>query len=350
MPGQTDPNDIMNPALWLGVLEQLPIPQTFMGSRFLPSRPVESHQFFYDVLVAEAPMAQFVARGAPAPRMDREIIQRALAEVGYIKAKAAFTENDVSNVRYPFVGAEPEAVQRAGIMETAARSRMTRGFNVAAAAVRTRLEWAQMNALAGSVVVTPSLTNNVQFDITFPVLTETASPLWSSVSTADPALDIQTWFADLYWTPRYAIASRKTINNLSRNAKLLTQAFVPFTGVAPTLVSASQVSDLLRTRWGIELIEYESRYTTRADNGAVATITTNRILDEDIVIFLPAEEIGFTADAPAAQNGFRTGEFTWVDQSGVTLPNDPWRHEAGIGRYSFPVLEYPERVLVATVG
>jgi hypothetical protein len=350
MPYQPDMVDILNPRVWTGVVRETPVPADYIFQQFLPFRDVPGDRLEWDILTAENPMAPFVAVDAESPRMDDELIRRAWADIVYIRLKRSLKESDVRIIRE--LGGAPPTSQ-AGQMAQAARAKIAREGVRLSNAVDARVEWLRVRALLGSIVVNADsgFGSQVRFTITVPVVTRTAATLWTDTANSDPIGDMETWFKDFPFDFAHMIASREVFFNLSRNQKLLRQMFAGVGGgTDPTRVSVQQVMRLISDELGLEGHRYDAKYTERGDTGSAVTITAAPFLPPNKVIFLPREAVGYFATAPAPQNNYQTGKFAWMDESGRTLPMDPYRIELGVGIYGLPVIEQPGKVLVATVA
>lgn len=113
------------------------------------------------------------------------------------------------------------------------------------------------------------------------------------------------------------------------------------------------VRDLLQRITNTSFIEYDSVYRTRPIGSG--TITNNRFLPQNRVIFLPDEadmaevdgtEIGFakTLTSPHPEGNWQSGYYEW-ERSTV----DPWGQDMGNGIKAFPVFPYMEYTFAVDV-
>lgn len=108
--------------------------------------------------------------------------------------------------------------------------------------LETRMEWMRWKPLSGSLIV-PATKNKpaITIDYGVPAANKpTASPLWSSIATADPLTDIDTWkllFRGTGARPSGILVNQKTDNYLKQNAK---------------------IRELLKTTYGRDLIAADS--------------------------------------------------------------------------------------------
>lgn len=98
---------------------------------------------------------------------------------------------------------------------------------------------------------------------------------------------------------------------------------------------------------GINFIEYDSVYRTRAMGGT--TVTNNRFIPEVEMIFLPDEadiaefddtDIGFgkMLTAPHPEGNWTAGFYEWEKER-----TDPWGYDVGTGVKAFPVLPHMDK-------
>jgi hypothetical protein len=340
----------MNPRLWTGFVNNLPIDQNYSFRQFLNEETVPGDHIMWDILSPENPMAPFVALDAESPRMDGELLQSAMADLVYIRVKRALKESDVSVVR-DFSQLDPNNIT-ARSMAQAAQANIARQAQRVNDAVEARLEWLRVNAFLGAITYSGGGGSNVQFSIQYPVRTATATTAWSDTVNSDPILDILTAYqANPMVNYTTMIAGREVFFNLMRNQKLMRQMFAGAgTAVDPTLVSENKVFSLINSELGLRAVSYNARYTTRTDSGGTDfALADGRFLPADKVIFLPAGRVGYFATRPAPQNNYQPGKFAWMDVPGQNRPMDPWLHEIGCGYYGLPVIERPFEVLVMDV-
>lgn len=345
--------DYLNPRVWTGYVRDLPIPSVYIGYDYLPNRDVPSDHLMWDMLKAEVPLAPFVHPDAESPKLDDELLTEAWADVAYIRYKRVLKSSDVRIIRD--FGMAPQ-VTLAASMATAARQKMGRQITRLNDSVDARIEWMQISSLLGAITVTPDSKSNVKFTVTYPVAQQTAQTLWSDTANSDPLSDIQTWYLNAYFEPATMIISRQGMYNLTRNQKLIRQ--IGFGegmagGTSPTAVAFGGVQRFFSDQMGLNIVVYNAQYTTRTDSGgnSVSVVRNNYFLSQNKAIFLPADPVGYTATAPAEQNNFATGKFSWMRDPNIDpSARDPWIYEVGVGFYGMPIIETPDRILVATIG
>lgn len=359
MPNLPNTLDYLSPRIFTGIVRDSPPPGDFIGNRFFPLRPVAGDRLEWDYIYSESPLAPFVAPGAEAPRMDvDQKLTKGWAQIVYQKFKTDLRETDVRWLR-TWGSAPAETPQ--GAMAAQARQEITRRADMLSNSIDARIEWMQLSSLLGSMVVAPTQPENVgksliSFTLNYPIRTITASPLWSDAVNSDPYLDMRSWFntianSDRPWVPKVAIMSTQTFYTMALSQKISRQMFLAARATdagLPSILTQQQL-DVFFGNLGLRVILYDARYTTRAYTGAEWAITQNRYLPANKVIFLPDGAMGYTATAPAPQNNWNTGKFAWTVTPQDSGRMDPWVYELGVGFYGMPILERPDRVLVATV-
>lgn len=359
----TTPNmiDYLSPRLWTGVVRELPFPTVHIGDKYFPSRDVASDRLEWDYIYNESPIAPFVAPGAESPQIETdEMLSKGWAEVAYIRYKASLRENDVRWLR-AFGSVPPNQI--GGNMAAAARDNISRLATKLNASVDNRKEWMRISSLLGSMVVSPTSPENagkseIAFTITLPVRTATAgtgdSPaLWDDLADADPYGDIRLWFNELPYTPTEMIISKHVLWTLARNARLRGY-LLPFSNLQSTMtpgfLTRQQLIQFFNLELGLNVTVYDSEFTYRVyDSSGRFTLTRVRYMPANRVIFVPDGPVGYTASAPAPQNDWNSGKFTWTSTPEESGRKDPWVTEFGVGEYCMPIMEQPDRVLVATV-
>lgn len=356
-PTQMPTFDYLNPRLWTGVINQIPIPDDYIGDTLLPPKDVPADRLMWDIYTAENPIAPMVAVDAESPRMDDEQIATAWADIVYTRYKRVLKESDLRWIRSFGMPPVVNIGQGMDLMRRAAVQRISDDMARLKKAIQTRREQMQLSSLLGALTVTPQSADNrqsnIQFTLTYPVLQQTPATLWSDTVNADPIQDIQTWFLPLFFQPTTMIANRQVWFNLARNQKLLRMvgAYEGYgAGTLPTAVPYQKIFDFLAAQFGLKSVVYIAQYTTRTDSGTGYTVSRTKMLPDNKVIILPNEKVGYTATAPAPQNNYQTGDFAWVVTPEQGGRMDPYVYEFGCGWYGLPIIEQPWKVQVATVA
>lgn len=366
----------------LGVVREIVPPQNHIGlSTIAPWLEVATDDVIFDY-------AKGLTDGlAPARAEDAEseLAQKDDTFVGTGRAsvidwslKDHYVASDVSRYREALLIAEQT---RDTLSLPLTVSSMTEGFlaRVARDTARrrrkldNRLEWLIMSAIStGSIAYNDGKINfSVDFgrpaaqkagdlanDLAVAGVTDGAINF--SGTTHDPIgfiLGVQQYMYDTYGVRMTrAIASRKFLNSLWKSDK-----FRPITG----FTDASADPRYLVPGWGpqaavravqdatgLTFIEYDSVYRTRPIGSN--TVTNNRFLPENRVVFLPDEgdlaeyddtSIGFakTLTSPHPMGNWSPGFYEWERET-----TDPWGHDIGTGVKAFPV--FPHMYLTYAVN
>jgi hypothetical protein len=174
-------------------------------------------------------------------------------------------------------------------------------------------------------------------------------------------LRIQDFFYDVYGVRiKRAIASRKFLSGLWNSTRFqartgLVAAGTPLSSpIDPKYLidgwSPSAAQAIIENQTEIQFIEYDSVYRTRPVGSN--TVTNNRFLPQNRVIFLPDEAdiesfddtgLGFgkTLTSPHPAGNWTSGYYEWEKEYGV----DPWGYDAGTGIKAFPIFLHMDKTL-----
>lgn len=240
-----------------------------------------------------------------------------------------------------------------------------------------RLEWLLMTAVSsglityndGKIKFTVDYgrpTGNVRTLGTHTNIGSSAYPLgavWSG-TTHDPIRDIdsiQRYVYDTYGVRiTRAITSRKVLSSMMNSDRFIARTGL-ITQAGSTTVDPRYLIDgwgplaaqqIVTQQTGMTFIEYDSVYRSR--NVGSTTVTVNRFLPENRIIFLPDEAdiaefddtgLGFgkTLTSPHPAGNWTPGFYEWEKEYGV----DPWGLDAGTGIKAFPV--FPHMQLSVTL-
>jgi hypothetical protein len=183
----------------------------------------------------------------------------------------------------------------------------------------------------------------------------TASPLWSTIATADPILDITNW-GNTYnvlngFFPGGMWVGRSVINDLLRNVNLRTAYATTINGTS-TLLRRDQLNSALDA-YGLPPIVGVYDASVDVDG------TPTRVIPDRKVIFVPPEgqRLGYTAWGVSATalelvNSSKV-ELSFNDAPGivgvVVKEGPPFRQYTFVDAVGMPVLENPNYLMVATV-
>ena len=367
----------------LGVVREIVPPQNHIGlSLIAPWLEVATDDVIFDY-------AKGLTDGlAPARAEDAEseLAQKDDTFVGTGRAsvidwslKDHYTASDVSRYREALLIAEQT---RDTLSLPLTVSSMTEGFlaKVARDTARrrrkldNRLEWLIMTAISTGAIAYND--GKISFSVDFGrPAAQQAGNLANDLSIAgvvDGAIDfsgtthdpiglilgVQQYMYDTYGVRiTRALASRKFLNSLWKSDK-----FRPITG----FTDASADPRYLVPGWGpqaairavenatgLTFIEYDSVYRTRPIGSN--TVTNNRFLPENKVVFLPDEsdvaefddtEIGFakTLTSPHPMGNWQPGFYEWERET-----VDPWGHDIGTGVKAFPVFPHMDLTYAVNV-
>lgn len=216
----------------------------------------------------------------------------------------------------------------------------------------------QAGLVAGSTLVDPTTNATPNFTLNAADMTNASGDPISDI------LGIQNWMYDVYGVRlNRAIASRRFLSLLWNSTKFqartgLVAAGSPLSSpIDPKYLidgwspQAAQV--LIENATGITFIEYDAVYRTRPVGSN--TVTNNRFLPQNQVIFLPDEadiaefddtQIGFakTLTSPHPAGNWTPGFYEWEREYGV----DPWGYDVGTGIKAFPVFLHMDKTLTYT--
>lgn len=176
-------------------------------------------------------------------------------------------------------------------------------------------------------------------------------------------LKLQNWAYDTYGVHlTRAIAGRKFLQNLWNSNKFTARTGLitasGSTPVDPKYVidgwSPSVAQQLIENATGVNFVEYDSVYRTRAVGSN--TVTNNRFLPANRIIFLPSEDdiaqfddtdIGFAKvlTSPHPAGNWTAGFYEWEKEYGV----DPWGYDIGSGIKAFPVFLHMDKTFTYDV-
>ncbi len=176
---------LLTPRYLMKVIDDIPTQvETFRGAEIMPLTEQPGPKVEWDVKRPLGGMTQSVARGAESPVIHRRGVGQIAFEPAHFREKVILGESDVTTLRK--LGT---LEQRSTAAELIAEIMIDLDSRL-----ETRIEWMRWQP-----VVNNSLTineNKVQFTVSYSIpdrMRPTASPLWSTVATADPIQDIQTW-------------------------------------------------------------------------------------------------------------------------------------------------------------
>lgn len=238
-----------------------------------------------------------------------------------------------------------------------------------------RLEWLTMSAMStgtiayndGKIKFTvdygrPSAQQALQPASAALGASYTMGAAWTSTSS-DPIGDIikiQEYMFNAYQVKiTRAIASRKVLNSIFNSDRFLARSGLVVGGTPSSTIDPKYVVDgwgpnaavaIVQNQTGLQFIEYDSVYRTRPIGSN--TVTNNRFLPENRIVFLPDEsdieayddtDIGFgkMLTSPHPAGNWTPGFYEWEKDHGV----DPWGLDMGVGVKAFPALPHMDKTL-----
>lgn len=239
-----------------------------------------------------------------------------------------------------------------------------------------RIEWMGMTSLSGGALAYND--GKIKFTVDWlrpsaqQAMAPSSNPLgvgafgsaWNTTpnNTSDPIGDItkiQKHAWDTYGVRiKRALISRQALNNIinsaffaQRTGLVLNPGATPLMGDPRYLIDGwgpNAAIAIVQQQTGLEFVEYDSVYRTRAVGSS--TVTLNRFVPENRVIFLPDESelaefddtglgLGKFLTSPHPAGNWTSGFYEWEKEFGV----DPWGLDAGTGIKTFPVFPHMDK-------
>lgn len=346
----------------LGTIREYEPPSNYIGLRFAPFVDVESDDVIFDYTKG------LVSGLAPARAEDAESeLAQKDETVGYGRAaiidwalKDHYDPSDVSRYRETLLiqGLGQNLPLTVNSIRDGFEARLAKDERLRRLKLDNRIEWLITQALETSQIAYND--GKIKFTVSYGRpgdQVSTAGTLWSA-STSDPIkniLDVQEAAYQRYGiTLDRAITSRRVIRSILNSDKFNSQSggnpypFYTVQGWGP-----DAALERVRQATGIEFIEYDAVYRTRAIGGT--TTVNNRFTSDNKLIFLPSEAdvdalddtIGFgaTLTSPHVEGNWTSGFYEWEKDLGP----DPWGLDRGTGIKAFPVFPHMDLTYVLTV-
>lgn len=352
----------------LGTIREIEPPKQHIGLRVLaPFLEVASDDVIFD-------FAKGLADGlAPARAEDAEseLAQKDLLFGGQGRAavidwahKDHYSASDVTRYREGLLvqasmGSNVSLPLTVGNMVSEFQTKIVREDALRRRKLDNRLEWMIMQAMS-----TGGITYNdgkIKFTVDYgrPVGQQDQAPaggLWS-LTTSDPIGDIlgmQELMLALYGVRMTrAITSRKVLNNVMKSDRFIARSGMAISPIAGgTKLDPNYIMDgwgptaaqaVIERQTGVTFTDYDAVYRTRPIGST--SITNNRFLPENAIIFLPNEDdlseitnqIGFgkTLTSPHPEGNWQPGFYEWEEET-----KDPWGLNRGTGIKAFPVFPH----------
>lgn len=339
----------------LGTIREYEPPQEHIGLRLIaPWQGVQSDDVIFDYT------AGLVAGLAPARAEDAESELAQKDEmIGYGRAsiidwaiKDHYRVSDVTRYREALMLRENAGVTSLPLtvdsMVSDFAGKIARDERLRRRKLDNRIEWLIMQSLEyGEIVYNDG---RIQFTVDWGRPGDqviTVSNLWNDTTNMDPIGDIltlQEHAQDVYGiTLNRAITSQRVINSVLNSEKFTNQ----LTGSNPLYTvegwGVEAARNVVERATGVRFMPYDSVYRTRPIGSQ--TITNNRFLSNNKIIFLPSEQdvdalddtIGFskTLTSPHPEGNWQSGFYEWERDT-----VDPWSHDRGTGVKAFPVFPH----------
>lgn len=224
--------------------------------------------------------------------------------------------------------------------------------------ILARVEYARGVALSTATITFTSeeqlLTTINYNDGASSIITNTASPLWTTAATATPIADMRDWIQDYADAnaddvPVVGLCSRATINNAMATDEV--KAFFTMQGTAPSLITQAQFTQLLSVYGIPPLVEFRTQVTVAG--------TATRVLPVNKIVWLPAADVDGFGET---MFGIGSEALDLVEMAGLPLDTapgltgrtwktiDPPQNWTRVGGLVLPVIKDPKRIMVSTVS
>jgi hypothetical protein len=349
--------DEFSAPVMLGFIRGLEVPQNYLGRTLLPDRIIPDSEFEYLKGVNEQPvMAHIIGYDSEAPIAGRPGLgERVRGELPLIKRKARVSEKEIQRFMTPRTGtADLDAAIRAVYDDTA---RLVRS-------IQARMEWLRMQALSEDVVVYNDSGVIIQFNygvpdeaqITLGATAGTATdgtgatvaeygPHWSDVTNATVITDLMTICDEIEQRtgerPARMVMSRRTSNYFLRNAQI--KGWTYATNAPDRPLTQEEVNQTF-ARYGIP--GYQVYDTKVGSENVDGTTTQVRTMRENVVLLLPAGNVGQTLWGPTAESRELLGTpyaqqapGLWANTYGTDEPPAQWTKAVAAAFPSLPEVD-----------
>lgn len=363
--------DVFQGAAFLGFVRNVPVPQAFMGSSFLPDQPVFDLSFEYILGVLERPvMASIVAWDSEAPIAGKPALgPKVIGEIPKISRKARISEKEIVRFLTPRAGV-PDA--QAAIDHVFDHTRRLLD------GVQARVEWLRMQAISNRFLIyNPDPVNGptFQFDygynvqylpnfVTGQYADASAIPSggagnthavdWATTATANPLGDLQ-FICDKVqqetgYRPARGVWSRKLRGYVLQNAAI--RQLVRGSSGPSAMLTEEELDTVLGIYNLPEMVTYDVQVMEEQADGSQTQVRT--MSDQKVVLLPPAEAtLGATLWGPCAESRGLFGTQLANEAPGVYAvtyaQNDPpseWIKAVGC---AFPSIPGANLVVQATV-
>lgn len=214
--------------------------------------------------------------------------------------------------------------------------------------LETRMEWMRWKPLSGSLIV-PATANKPAITIDYSVPSAnkpTAGTLWSTIATADPLTDIDTWkllFRGTGARPVGIVVNQKVDNYLKQNAKIRDLLKTTY---GRDLIAADSLAFIIKQQLGGMTYEvYDGGYIDDAG-------TFQPFIPDNVAIIIGQSMSGNMMDLVTSPDNYedifkgQPGKFALSKM----IDGDPVQWQAINGAIVLPRLKYVNHHIYATVG
>jgi len=333
-------------------IRQVPLPVEIGDglSDVLPEKQVDTNRVDYANITKTGRVARFRMFDGPLHVAQRDTATTSVVKLPPVSDSLSMGELERLSLEFARSG---------GTNETAIINAIYDDATILTQNVQRRMALAKGDVLNDGKFTMLSSEGALEADFGLPAGNSvTASPLWSSTTTADPVTDITTWVQQYSTTlgngfrPAAMKTSLRVFNYLltNTNLRLLYSSLVG----SPSRLSGGQLNSIL-TDYGLPTIS--PVYDGMVDVDGTAT----RVTPDNKVFFTPPDPInnlGFTAYGVSATslelvNAAET-DLSFENAPGIVgvviKDGPPFRQYTFVDAVGMPILTNPRALLVATVA
>lgn len=349
-----DVMDIIDPIELTGFVREL-VDAAYEGdgtlARYLPNQFRNALEYTFNTATRDRPeVGRYRAFDAESGLGSRPGFSKVSGSIPPLSEKMLLSEADRVRLNLALASNDTKSQYLRDLVFDDTRRLVTR--------ILARVEYARGVALSTATITFTSeeqlLTSINYNDGVSSILTNTASPLWTTPASATPIADMRDWlqdYADANYddVPVVGLCSRATINNAMATDEV--KAFFTMQGTAPSLITGAQFTQLLSVYGIPPLVEYRTQVT-------VAGATT-RVLPVNKIVWLPAADVDGFGET---MFGIGSEALDLVEMAGLpvdTAPGltgrtwktiDPPQTWTRVGGLVLPVIKDPKRIMVSTVA
>lgn len=315
----------LRPVVLQKVVDALPKPN-LLGSQLLPDEPDFTDTFQWEVLDRGRQRAGLVPRDGEAKIIPFQAQEVKSAPSAFIKAKMLLTESILEYLRYP------------GTLSAQAEKQVAR----LSRQVDLEKEWLIMKALTTGAIAyaeTGGYSFSVDYGVPGSTNKPTASPLWSSTSTADVIGNLLAWRTLIEQNGGTRIVG---LCNSTTFAYILNNAAIR--NLLQTNIVNPADPTIYATILGIERLYVYNQLYTDLDGS-----TTAKFVPDGKFILMAlgdaGDRLGGFRQAPSLYNNHKPGRFVYT-----YTEDDPAGVWVVVGEYGLPVIYHPNWIVIATVA